>query len=61
MIPPSTRDLMTVADSKYMVVVAVAKRARYLSEQKKNDENYRLSTVVTTALDDIMRGKVKIS
>lgn len=60
MIPPSTRDLMTVADSKYMVVVAVAKRARFLSEQKKNDENYRLSTVVTTALDDIMRGKVKI-
>jgi len=60
LIPPSTRDLMTVADSKYMVVVAVAKRARYLSEQKKNDENYRLSTVVTTALDDIMRGKVKI-
>lgn len=60
MIPPSTRDLMTVADSKYAVVVAVAKRARYLSEQKKNDENYRLSTVVTSALDDIMRGKVKI-
>ena len=60
MIPPSTRDLITVADSKYMVVVAVAKRARFLSEQKKNDENYRLSTVVTTALDDIMRGKVKI-
>lgn len=60
MIPPSTRDLMTVADSKYAVVVAVAKRARYLSEQKKNDENYRLSTVVTTALDDIMKGKVKI-
>lgn len=60
MIPPSTRDLMTVADSKYAVVVAVAKRARYLSEQKKNDENYRLSTVVTTALDDVMKGKVKI-
>jgi len=60
LIPPSTRDLMTVADSKYAVVVAVAKRARYLSEQKKNDENYRLSTVVTAALDDIMKGKVKI-
>lgn len=51
---------MTVADSKYAVVVAVAKRARFLSEQKKNDENYRLSTVVTAALDDIMKGKVKI-
>lgn len=52
---------MGIAESKYMVVVAVAKRARFLSEQKKNDENYRLSTVVTSALDDIMKGKVKIS
>lgn len=61
LIPPSTRDLMTVADSKYIVVVAVAKRARALSELKKNDENYRLSSVVTSALDDIMTGRVKIS
>jgi len=61
LIPPSTCDLMTVADSKYIVVVAVAKRARVLSELKKNDENYRLSSVVTSALDDIMTGKVKIS
>lgn len=60
LIPPSTRDLMGIAESKYMVVVAVAKRARFLSEQRKNDENYRLSTVVTSALDDIMKGKVKI-
>ncbi|HBQ27110.1 MAG TPA: DNA-directed RNA polymerase subunit omega [Syntrophomonas sp.] len=60
MIPPSTRDLMEVANSKYAVVVAVARRARMLSEDTKNDENYRLSTVVTTALEEIMNGKIKI-
>jgi DNA-directed RNA polymerase subunit K/omega len=31
-----------------------------LSENVKNDENYRLSTVVTTALDEIMSGKITI-
>jgi len=51
---------MGVADSKYAVVVAVARRARMLSENVKNDENYRLSTVVTTALDEIMSGKIAI-
>jgi DNA-directed RNA polymerase subunit omega len=51
---------MGVANSKYAVVVAVARRARKLSEEKKNNENYRLSTVVTSALDEIMSGKVKI-
>ncbi len=59
MIPPSTRDLINIGESKYAVVVAVAKRARSLSEQKK-DEDYRLSTMVTEALEDIMGGKVKI-
>lgn len=60
MIPPSTRELIKIADSKYAVVVAVAKRARSLSEKKK-DEDYRLSTMVTEALEDIIGGKVKIN
>ncbi|MGI6421727.1 MAG: DNA-directed RNA polymerase subunit omega [Syntrophomonadaceae bacterium] len=60
MIPPSTRELIKIADSKYAVVVAVAKRARSLSEKKK-DEDYRLSTMVTEALEDIINGKVKIN
>lgn len=58
--PPSTKDLIGVADSKYEVVIAVARRARKLSEDKKNNENYRLSTVVTSALDEIMSGKITI-
>jgi DNA-directed RNA polymerase subunit omega len=41
-------------------VVAVAKRARVLSEQNKNDENNRLSTMVTEALDEITKGKVTL-
>jgi len=61
MIPPSTKDIIKIGNSKYAVVIAVAKRARELSEDKKDDENYRLSTMVTEALDDVLQGKIKIS
>ena len=60
MIPSSTKDLMDIGESKYAVVVAVAKRARILSERKRNDENYRLSSMVSNALDDVMKGRIKI-
>jgi DNA-directed RNA polymerase subunit omega len=60
LISPSNKDISRVADSKYAVVVAVAKRARQLSEDKKNDENYRLSSMVTIALEEIMSEKIKI-
>lgn len=58
--PPSTKDLIKIGNSKYAVVVAVAKRARELSEDKKNDENYRLSSMVTEALDEVISGKIII-
>lgn len=61
MIPPSTRDLINIGQSKYAVVVAAAQRARVLSEKKRNDENYRLSSMVTEALDDIIKSKVIIN
>lgn len=60
MIPPSTRELLNIGNSKYAVVVAVAKRARILSEQKKNDENFRVSSMVTEALDDVYTKKIEI-
>lgn len=60
MTPSSTKDLMEIGESKYAVVVAVAKRARFLSEKKRNDENYRLSSMVSNALDDVMNGRIKI-
>ncbi|QGT99622.1 DNA-directed RNA polymerase omega subunit [Candidatus Syntrophocurvum alkaliphilum] len=60
MIPPSTKDLIEITDSKYAVVVAVAKRARVLSEERKDKEDYRLSSMVTDALDDVLDGRIKI-
>jgi len=51
---------MKIANSKYGIVVAVARRARKLSEENKNNESYSLSTVVTNALDEIISGKVQI-
>lgn len=59
MITPSTKDLINIVDSKYAVVVAVAKRARVLAEQKK-EEDLRLSTMVSEALDDVIQRKVSI-
>lgn len=61
MIPPSTRDLINIGQSKYAVVVAAAQRARVLSEKQRNDENYRLSSMVTEALEDIIHSKVIIN
>jgi DNA-directed RNA polymerase subunit omega len=61
LIPPSAKDLIAIGQSKYAVVVAAAQRARTLSEKKKNDENYRLSSMVTEALDDIIDSKVIIT
>ncbi|HZK43590.1 MAG TPA: DNA-directed RNA polymerase subunit omega [Syntrophomonadaceae bacterium] len=61
MIPPSTKDLMKIADSKYAVVVAVAKRARQLSEDQKDDEDYRLSNMVTKALDEVLDGTIVVA
>ncbi len=60
MITPSTKEIMDISHSKYAVVVAVAKRARVLSESRKNDENYRLSSMVTEALDDILSSRILI-
>jgi DNA-directed RNA polymerase subunit omega len=48
---------MQVADSKYGVIVAAAKRARVLSENHKKDRDYRLSAMVTAALEEIISGK----
>lgn len=61
MITPSTKEIMDINNSKYAVVVAVAKRARDLSEEKKNDENYRLSSMVTEALEDVLSSRIIIS
>jgi len=57
---PSTKDIIEIGNSKYAVVVAVAKRARALSELKKEEEDYRLSSMVTDALEEMLNGKIKV-
>jgi len=61
LIPPSTKDLIKIGQSKYAVVVAASQRARTLSEKRRNDENYRLSSMVTEALDEIISSRLIIS
>ncbi len=60
MVPPSLKDLMEISDSKYAIVVAVARRVRDLSEGKRKEEDWRLSSMVTTALEELQEGKLKI-
>ncbi|MDH7497608.1 MAG: DNA-directed RNA polymerase subunit omega [Syntrophomonadaceae bacterium] len=60
MVPPSMNHLMKASDSKYAIVVAVARRARQLSEVHKKDENWRLSGMVSLALDELSQGKLRI-
>lgn len=61
MLQPSTKELIDIGGSKYAVVVAVSKRARTVSEKKKNDDSYRLSSIVSEVLDELMAGKVVIA
>lgn len=61
MFPPSLNELMEISDSKYAIVVAVAKRARALSEFRRKDEDWRLSSMVTTALEELKNKEIKIA
>ena len=60
MIPPSNNELTQGNASKYAIVVAIAKQARLLSESNKDDENYRLSSMVSEALSDLITGKLEV-
>ena len=60
MLQPSTKELIDIGGSKYAVVVAVSKRARAVSEKKKNDDSYRLSSIVSEVMEELMSGKVVI-
>ncbi len=61
MLQPSTKELIDIGGSKYAVVVAVSKRARAVSEKRRNEDSYRLSSIVSGVLDELMSGKVVIT
>jgi DNA-directed RNA polymerase subunit omega len=58
--PPSTRDIIEISNSKYAVVVGIAKRARSLSE-KSDTEEYRLANMINETINELIEGNLKIN
>lgn len=56
-----TTDGKPVVTSRYSIVVAAAKRARQLIEEEVQDaDNYVISKPLSSAIDELMNGKVTI-
>ncbi len=56
-----TTDGKPVVTSRYSIVVAAAKRARQLIEEEVQEaDNYVISKPLSTAINELMDGKVKI-
>lgn len=56
---PSINDLAKYADSRYTLVMLVAKRSRQLIEGQKPLVESSSNKPVTLALEEIVQGKVK--
>lgn len=59
MLYPSIDRLMQLADSKYSLVVAAAKRARQLQDGAEELVHVSSNKYVTVALHEIAEGKIK--
>lgn len=60
MINPSFDELKEIKDSRYLLVVGVAKRARRIVNGSEALIDSPTKIPVTLALEEIMEGKVKI-
>ena len=61
MINPDFNKILKENQSRYALVTAVAKRARVISEDKEMLHKIGTDKPVTYALDELMRGEMKIS
>ncbi|MGI6065366.1 MAG: DNA-directed RNA polymerase subunit omega [Bacillota bacterium] len=59
MIKQSLDELMKKVDSKYTLVVVSAKRARTLTENQTDRDEFKTSNPVSVALKEIVDGKVE--
>lgn len=59
-IKPTVTDLLKIADNRFELVIAIAKRARKLAEGEKTLTNVKERSAVTLAANEIAEGKVKI-
>jgi len=64
MIYPSVDKLLNIVDSKYMLVHAIAKRARIMKEHKHfqmNEEEYFSKKELGRALEEIEKGLLVVN
>lgn len=59
-IRPTVTDLLKIADNRFELVIATAKRARKLAEGEKQLTDVKERSTVTLAANEIAEGKVKI-
>ena len=59
-IEPKVTELLKIADNRFELVIATAKRARRLAEGEKCLTNVKEKSTVTLAANEIAEGKVKI-
>lgn len=60
MLNPDLRELLKNKTSRYSLVTAVAKRARYVSETPELNEKCGTEKPVTYALNEFLSGKLEI-
>ncbi len=61
MLNPSIGKLISRKESRYAIVMAVAKRAREIAEQNEESEIQTIEKPVDIALDEIAGGKYSIA
>lgn len=61
MLNPSIGKLISRKESRYAIVIAVAKRAREIAEQNEESEIQTIEKPVDIALDEIAGGKYSIA
>ncbi|WRS26865.1 DNA-directed RNA polymerase subunit omega [Oscillospiraceae bacterium MB08-C2-2] len=61
MLRPSMNQIISVNDSYYEFVVAVAQRARDIADQSENEGIYLVEKPVKLAVEEFAAGKIKVS
>ena len=60
-VKPTITELLTKANNRYELVIATARRARQISQEKKEEgKDKKVESPVTIAANEIAEGKVKI-
>lgn len=60
MLYPSVKELLKNTDSRYSLVIAVAKRAREITDEAEYSKEALAEKAVTLAIDDINNNRVRI-